>query len=493
MADTPPNRVTTEHSKHSLQRKLQSRHLTMIAMGGAIGTGLFVASGEVVSTAGPGGAVLAYAIIGIMVYFLMQSLGEMAALIPESGSFAEYARRFVSPSFGFAMGWNYWFNWAVTVAAEVAAAGIIMKFWLPDVPSWVWAALFLSLIFGLNALSVRFYGESEFWFASIKVATVVVFIVLGLLVILGIFGGENVGFHNWTEGEAPFVGGAMGIFAVILVAGFSFQGTEMIGIAAGEADDPSRTIPKATRTVFWRILLFYIFAIAIIGFLIPYTDPNLLRSDVTDIAVSPFTLVFQKVGIAAAASVMNAVILTAILSAGNSGMYVATRVFYSLAENGQAPKAIAVTNERGVPMRALLVVTAIASISFITSLVGDGRAYTWLVNASGFTGFICWLGIAWTHWRFRKAFLAQGHSLDELPYRARFFPAGPIIAMMMCGVVIAGQNIGVLMDGGSIWAFLAPYVGLLIFAALWLGWRIARREPVVRPEDADFSDARFSK
>lgn len=489
--DANPDTTTRAPENQGLQRKLKSRHLTMIAMGGAIGTGLFVASGEVVSTAGPGGAVLAYAIIGAMVYFLMQSLGEMAALIPENGSFAEYARRFVSPSFGFAMGWNYWFNWAVTVATEIVAAGLIMKFWLPDVPTWIWSAIFLVLLFTLNALSVRFYGESEFWFASIKVITVVIFIVLGVLVILGVFGGESVGFKNWTEGEAPFVGGFMGIFAVILVAGFSFQGTEMLGIAAGETENPTKAIPKATRQVFWRILLFYVLAIAIIGFLIPYTDPNLLRSDVSDIAVSPFTLVFEKVGIAAAASVMNAVILTAILSAGNSGLYVSSRVFHALATQGQAPKAIAVTNKHGVPMRALIVATAIASIAFISSLIGDGNAYIMLVNISGFTGFMCWMGIAWTHWRFRRAFLAQGHTLDELPYRAKFFPAGPIIAMVMCAIVIVFQNMGVELSLKN-WMDFTPYLGLLVFIALWTGYRLVRKEKMVPLENADFSDARLS-
>lgn len=363
----------------------------MIAIGGAIGTGLFVASGATISQAGPGGALLAYALIGIMVFFLMQSLGEMATYLPVSGSFEEYGTRFVSPSFGFATGWNYWYNWAITVAAELVAAAIVMQYWFPGVPPWVWSAGFLALLFAMNAVSVRGFGESEFIFASIKVVTVIIFLVLGVAMIAGIIGGESVGFENWTVGDAPFVGGGMGILAVFMIAGFSFQGTEMLGIAAGETEDPEKNIPRATRSVFWRILLFYIGAIAVIGFLIPYTDPSLLNPN-EDIALSPFTLVFHRVGIAAAASVMNAVILTSVLSAGNSGLYVSTRMLHALAVSGKAPRIFATTTRRGIPMPALLATTAVGAIGFLASLLGSGQAYTWLVNASGLAGFITWVG-----------------------------------------------------------------------------------------------------
>ena len=298
-----------------LQRRLHSRHLTMIAIGGAIGTGLFLASGKTISQAGPGGAIVAYGLIGLMVFLLMQSLGEMSTYLPVAGSFGEYGTRFISPSFGFAAGWNFWFNWAITVAAELAAAALVMKFWFPHTPGWMWSAIFLTLLVLLNALSARAYGEGEFWFALIKVVTVVVFLVLGVLIIFGIIGGKSPGFENWTKGEAPFVDGGLGILAIFMVAGFSFQGTELVAVAAGETENPEQTVPKAIRTIFWRILLFYIGTIAVIGFLVSYTDPNLLRNDETDVAYSPFTLVFDRAGIAAAASVINAVILTSILSA----------------------------------------------------------------------------------------------------------------------------------------------------------------------------------
>ena len=422
-----------------LKRGLSSRHMNMIAIGGAIGTGLFVASGATISQAGPGGALVAYLAMGLMVFLLMQSLGEMSSYLPVPGAFETYATRFVSPSFGFALGWNYWFNWAITVAAELAAASIVMAYWWPSVPSWMWSAGFLALLFLLNVLSARAYGEGEFWFAIIKVAAVLVFLVLGILMIAGIMG-HSPGVSNWRHGDAPFVNGFGGIMTVFLIAGFSFQGTELIGIAAGESKDPGTAVPRATKQIFWRIMIFYIGAIAVIGLLLPYTDPNLLAGEVTDVAVSPFTLVLKRAGVAAAAAVMNAVILTSVLSAGNSGLYASTRMLYALAREGKAPSVLGTTNKRGVPVPALIVTTLVGAACFATSLVGSGQAYTWLVNISGLCGFIAWIGIAVCHIQFRRAFLAQGHDLSELPYRARWYPAGPIVAGVLCVIVTLGQG-----------------------------------------------------
>mgnify|MGYP000948216583 FL=1 len=482
--------MSSSHSEaQQLRRSLKVRHMYMIAIGGSIGTGLFVASGATVANAGPGGALLAYALIGFMVFLLMQSLGEMATYIPLAGSFGEYARRFVSPSFGFAIGWNYWYNWAITVAAELAAAALVMKYWAPNTPGWIWSAIFLAILFGLNALSARAYGEGEFWFALIKVAVVIFFLILGVLMIFGILGGPSPGFSNWTlsngEQSAPFVNGAAGVLGVFMIAGFSFQGTELVAVAAGEAEDPDRNVPKAIRTVFVRILLFYIGAIAVIGFLIPFTDPRLLDSAEDNIAVAPFTLVFDNAGVLAAAAIMNAVILTSILSAGNSGLYASTRMLYALAESGQAPKLFSKLNSRGVPIPALIATTAIGALCFISSLIGDGAAYTWLINASGLAGFITWMGIAWCHYKFRRAFLAQGHSVDELPFKAIFFPLGPIVALLMCAFVIAGQNLEVYTGNIDLGALISAYVGLPLFLALWWGHKLVTKAPKVNPMEAD--------
>ncbi len=460
----------------SLRRGLKARHITMISLGGSIGTGLFLASGGAIHSAGPGGALLAYALIGIMVYFLMTSLGEMATHMPVSGTFSTYATRFVDPSLGFALGWNYWYNWAITIAAELSAATLIMKFWFPDSPSILWSGLFLLLMTGLNLLSVKGYGESEYWFAMIKIITVIVFIALGLMMVVGIWRGEAAGFRNLTEN--PFPAGFLAILGVFMAAGFSFQGTELIGVTAGESENPRENIPKAIKTIFWRILLFYILAILLIGLLIPHTDEQIASSD---IATSPFTIIFEKAGLAVAASVMNAVILTSVLSAGNSGMYASTRMLWVLAKDGKAPRFLAKLNERGVPAASLLVTAALGMLAFLASFFGDGVVYVWLLNASGMSGFIVWLGIAISHYRFRRAFAAQGRSLNELTYRAKWFPFGPLLAMALCLIVIFGQFVGALNDGRIDWGYMiASYVGIPLFLAIFLGHKWKHRTKMLK-------------
>ncbi|MGX6567607.1 amino acid permease [Cupriavidus necator] len=490
MSSQPSQPTSSGAPAPTLRRTLRARHLTMIAIGGSIGTGLFVASGATIAQAGPGGALAAYILIGAMVYFLMTSLGELAAYMPVSGSFATYGARYVDEGFGFALGWNYWYNWAVTIAVELAAAQLVMQYWFPDTPGVLWSALFLGLMFLLNAISVRGFGEAEYWCALVKVVTVIAFIGIGTLMIFGILRGDvsaSHGLANLTTGDAPFVGGLPALIGVAMIAGFSFQGTELIGVAAGESADPAKNIPRAVRQVFWRILLFYVLAILIIGILIPYTDPNLLKNDVQTVGVSPFTLVFRHAGLAFAAGVMNAVILTAVLSAGNSGMYASTRMLYNLATEGRAPCIFAQLTRNGVPLMALLATTAVGALCFLTSLFESRSVYLWLLNLSGMTGFIAWLGIAVSHYRFRKGFVAQGLDLDRLPYRSPFFPYGPIFAFALCLIVTLGQNYQAFTSGKIDWVSVAAtYIGIPIFLLIWLGYRIARKTRFVSYAEMQF-------
>ncbi|ORX98580.1 lysine-specific permease [Basidiobolus meristosporus CBS 931.73] len=457
----------------------------MISIGGTIGTGLFLASGLSISNGGPGGALLAYSLIGMMVFFMMTSLGEMATYIPVSGSFNTYGARFVDPAFGFALSWNYWYSWALTVAVELSASGLIMKYWFRDVPSWVWSASVLVIIIAINSFSARGYGEAEYWFALIKVITVVVFIIVGIFVAAGVLGGVKYGFQNFTKGEAPFVNGGLGVLSVFLLAGFSFMGTELVGVAAGESENPEKNIPKAIKQVFWRILLFYIGAIFIIGLLIPYDDP-LLTSE--DVQTSPFTLGFKLAGLGFAPDVMNAIILITVLSAGNSALYACTRTLWTMSHSNMAPKIFGRINSRGVPMYAMLLTAAFGCLAFLTSLFGDEVVYEWLLKASGTSGFLAWVGIAVSHLRFRRAFIAQGHTLDELPYRAKLYPFGPIVALLLCIVVIAGQGINAYSNGkfDFLQAF-GEYLAVILFAILYLGFKIIKKTKVVPLTQCDFS------
>ena len=469
-----------------LQRKLSARHLNMIAIGGSIGTGLFLASGATIANAGPGGALLAYVLIGIMIYFLMTSLGELATHNPTSGAFFTYGTKYVEGGFGFALGWNYWYNWAITVAFELVAVQFIMKFWFPDIPGVYWSAIFLAIIFGINALTVKGFGESEFFFSLVKVLAIIAFIIIGIWMIVKIMltpGAEA--FANWSIGDAPFVGGFQALIGVAMIAGFSFQGTEMVGVAAGESKDPKKTIPVAIKQIFWRILLFYIVCIFIIGTLIAYNDPRLLQAAATDnIALSPFTLLYEKAGFAFAASIMNAVILTAILSAGNSGMYSSTRMLFDMARKGSAPKMFARLDPRGVPMNALYATTAIAALCFLTTFFGEQEVFNWLLNMSGMCGFIVWLGIAISHYRFRKGYLAQGYKLEDLAYRAKFFPFAPWFAFILCAIVVLGQNYQDVLAGQWM-GVLSTYISIPLFLAIWFGYKWKKKTKLVSYQEMD--------
>lgn len=475
-----------------LKRTLSARHLVMISLGGSIGTGLFLASGAPVSQAGPGGALFAYALVGLMVYFIMTALAELSAFEPVSGSFAVYGEKYVDRGFGLAMGVNYCYNWAIAVAVDLVAAQIIMQYWFADVPGWIWSALFLGVMFLINFFSARSFGEAEFWFASVKVSAVIAFIITGLMLAAGVMPGhEAVGLTNWNlNGEGSFVGGFAAFMGVAMVVGYSFQGTELVGVAAGESKDPDRTIPKAIRTIFWRILLFYVLSIVVIGLLIPHNDPRLLENDLADIALSPFTLVFDNAGFPWAAALMNVVVLTTVLSAGNSGMYAATRLMHTLAVEGRMPKVFARVSSSGVPRNALYGVTILSALCFLTTFLQTQSVYVWLLNTTGMGGFLCWLGIGLSHWRFRRGLEKQGYDLFLLPYRSPFFPLGSVYAFVLCIVVALGQNVEAIVTGNWM-EILATYIGIFIFAGVWFGYRLTHRDDhFVRYEEMDFG-ARF--
>lgn len=265
---------------NKMNRSLNSRHISMIAIGGAIGTGLFVATGNIISQAGPGGAILAYLVIGVMLYFLMSSIGELATFYPVSGSFSSYSTRFIDSSLGFTMGWLYWALWSLVTSVDVIVASNVLYFWdtFKFFHPITWSLIFITILLLLNIFSVKSFGETEFWLSLIKVLTIIVFVIFGFLMIFGILGGHTYGFENYTKGQAPFVGGISGFLGVLLVAGFSVGGTEVVAVTAGESDDPKKSMPKAIKQVFWRILLFYVLSIAVIGAIIPYNASIIIKS-----------------------------------------------------------------------------------------------------------------------------------------------------------------------------------------------------------------------
>lgn len=475
-------------SKNRLHRRLTARHIAMIAIGGSIGSGIFIASGTAIHMAGPGGTLLAYFVISVMVYFLMNSLGEMSTLIPTTGSFCDYASRFVDPAFGFAMSYNYWINWAITTAVDLSAAALIMHTWFPEVSFLLWSVFFFALIAALNFVSIGFYGELQYWFSGIKVVAVILFILVGIFVIFGILGHQKpLDMTNWKIGDAPFHAGWVGLIGVLMIAGFSFQGTEIFGLTAGETQDPNISIPRAVRSVFWRILLFYILSMGIISFLIPYNNPLLISASTTNVGASPFTIVFQMAGLHFAEVTMTIVILLAVLSAANASMYTATRTLWHIANEGNAPKFFANTTKNGIPIPALLFSAVISAVVFLSSIFGQGQFFVWLLNISSLTGFIAWFGIALCHYRFRRAYLAQGRKLTDLPYYAKGFPFGPIFTICLSVLVVAGQQFNAWMEHQvNIDNLIGTYIGLPIFILFYLGYKFYRRTKLIPLEECNF-------
>lgn len=462
----------------SLQRKLNSRQLGMIAIGGSIGTGLFLASGSAIHNIGLWGALLGYFVIGAMVYFLMVSLAEMSAYKPVAGSFCQYASDYVSPSFGFAMSVNYWFNWAITLAAEVSAGTIILEYWFPHISASLVGVIILVLILALNLFSVRGFGETEYWLSLIKVAMVIIFICIGFSMLFGWLGDHPHHLFS-SENALHFSTGSAwtNLLSVMVIAGFSFQGCELIGIAAGESENPATDIPKAARLIFWRILLFYVLTIFIIGALIPASNPHLVGASESEVAWSPFTMVMSLAHIPAAAGIINFVIFSAVFSAANSGTYASSRTLYQLGKNtGGVFTVFSKTTKNGVPIYALLLTLLVGSFAFLASRWGNTFLYTLLIAASALSGFIAWIGIAVAHLFFRREFKREKKSLSVLPYRSPLFPGGIIFALLLCVIVLFGQDTSVFAHRHIEWGQLAlTYSSLILFCVVWVGYAVFAR------------------
>lgn len=416
-----------QENSGNFQRKMQVRHVVMLSLGGVIGTGLFLSSGYTIQQAGPIGAILSYLVGAVAVYLVMLCLGELSVQMPETGAFHSYAAKYLGPATGYTVAWLYWLTWTVALGSEFTAAGLLMQRWFPDVNVWIWSALFAALIFVLNASSVRFFAESEFWFSLVKVLTIVAFIVIGAAAVFGIvpMQGHDTAplFSNLTV-DGWFPNGAGAILMTMLAVNFAFSGTELIGIAAGETVDPARTIPKAIKTTLLRLVLFFIGTIVILSALLPMNDAGVLES--------PFVAVLDRVGIPYAADVMNFVILTAILSAANSGLYASSRMLWSLADKGTIPRSLSAINKRGVPMNALTLSMAGGALALLSSIVAPGTVYIALVSISGLAVVVVWMSISLSQLMFRRAYVKSGNSVNDLGFRTPWYPFVPIASFLLC-------------------------------------------------------------
>jgi arginine/ornithine permease len=418
--------IHLESKDNQLQRTMKSRHLFMISLGGIIGTGLFLGSGYTIGQAGPLGAVLAYLVGGFIMYLTMLCLGELSVAMPVAGSFQTYTTKFIGPAAGFTVGWIYWLGWAVTVALELLSAGTLMQRWFPGSPIWVWCAVFGLVLFLLNALSARTFGETEFWFSSIKVSAIILFIILGGATLFGVIhmkdGQSAPMFSHFTEaGLLP--NGLKGLLLTMITVNFAFQGTELIGIAAGESENPEKTIPKSIRATVWRTLFFFVLAIFVLSGLIPWKEAGLIES--------PFVMVFDKIGIPYAADVMNFVILTALLSVANSGLYAATRMLWSLSQSDMALPGLGKLNKNGIPMNALLLTLGIACLSLLSSVVAEDTVYLWLISIAGLGAQMGWISITASQLAFRRKYVKDGGKVEDLKFKTPLYPIVPLVGLIL--------------------------------------------------------------
>jgi len=465
-----------------LEKKLKARHITMIALGGSIGTGLFFSSGNAIYVAGPGGTLLSYLVIAIMVYFIMTSLAEMAAIIPVSGTFCQYVTSFVDPAWGFALSYIYWLSWAITLAVEISAASFIMGFWFPHVNFLIWSTIIFFGILIMNLFSVKVYGEAEYWLSLLKITAIFLFIIIGFLITFGVIGDTFYGFKNWTGPGVAFHGGAISLLAIFLTVSFSFQGTELFGVVAGETKDPKHSIPQATKSIFWRISICYIVSLFVISCIIPYNDPVLVHGG-SDAATSPFTIVLAKAGIKDAANVMNAIILIAILSAANASLYSAARILWSTGTNRYGLKSFLKTNRHGTPIVTVILTALIGSLVFISKFAGTGNAFMWLLDLSSTTGLLAWLGIAVSHYQFRKIIKKRNYDLKKLPFISRWFPVSDIFSILLLVIIIILQPITLLFSHQhELWRdIISIYSGIVLAVLMWFIYRLINKTRYVDP------------
>lgn len=474
--ENPPGETYSE-----THRGLKSRHVQLIALGGCIGTGLFVGSGTILARSGPGSLFVAYCIMSFVIWSVMNALGEMTTYLPIRGAAPTlYVHRFADPSTAFATGWNYWYSYAFLVPSEITAAAIVVEYWTDKVPTAAWIAIIWTIIVLLNVTVVKFFGETEFWFASIKIIAICGLIILGVVLFFG--GGpdhDRLGFRYWKQDafREYIVTGAAGRFCgfwnAIIRSGFSFiMSPELVTISAGETEAPRRNIPKATSRFIYRLLAFYVLGALVIGCTVPATSPNLLNGQ-TSAAASPFVIAITHSGITHGLNhIVNAVILTSAWSSGNSFLFAGSRTLYSLAKNGHAPKIFTYCTSWGVPLPAVAITAAIALLAFLNVSSSSSNVFTWFTNLSTVSGFVAWLSVLSAYIRWRKAMQYQGID-DTRPYKTPFQPYASYITFVFVFILAITNGFQVFVgDSFEASNFIAAYITLPLFVILYIGHKI---------------------
>lgn len=481
----PADATEAERNAYNLQntplhKSLKNRHLQMIAIGGSIGTGLFVGSGTALHTGGAASLPIAWFLVGTIVFCVVHALGELQCMFPQAGAFSAHATRFIEPSWGFAVGWNYVGLWLVVLPLEIIAASMTVSYWNDTINPVAWVTIFYVAIVSINLFGVKGYGEAEYIFSLIKLIAIVGFLILGIVLVCG--GGPEGGFVGGKNYRDPgaFTHGFKGMSTVFVTAVYSLGGTELIGLAAAEAQNPRKTLPSALKQVFWRIVLFYLGSLTLISLLVNATDDRLLGSSSVDAAASPFVIAINNAGIKGLPSVMNAVILVSVMSVGNSAVYGGSRTIAALAAQGLAPSCFNYIDRMGRPIFGIALNSTFGALAYLVASKDEATVFTWFMAITGLSIVFTWLSILICHIRFRLAMKAQGRSLEEVPFVAHSGMLGSIYAVVWLLIFLGLQFWVALFPIGAAKPdaenFFENYLGAVIIIVMYIGRKIwARR------------------
>ena len=486
-----------EHTR--LRKDLKARHISMIAIGGSIGTGLLIGTGNSLYTAGPMSMFIAYAFVGVLVFFTMAALGEMASYIPLDG-FTSYASRYCDPALGFAVGYAYLCKYLILPPNQLTAAALVIQYWLDreQVNPGVWITIFLVIIVAMNFIGVKFFGEFEFWLSTFKVIVMIGLIILLFVIMLG--GGpthDRLGFRFYDHPGAfkPYsksIDGSKGKFvafvAVLVYALFAYLGIELTGIVAAEAANPRKSIPKAIKLTMYRIIVFYLVTIFLLGMCVAYDDPLLKKAKTsgTGAAASPYVVAIINSGIKALPHIFNACVLMFVFSACNSDLYVASRTLYGLAIDNKAPKIFAVTNRWGVPYYSLLMSSCFCLLAYMSVSSGSAKIFNYFVNVVSIFGLLSWISILITYLCFFRAVKAQNVDRSRFAYRAPFQPYGSYFTLAFCILIAFIKNFTVFLNHHFDYKnFITGYIGIPVFVISYFGYKFVKKTKIWKPEEVD--------
>ncbi|KAM0185393.1 hypothetical protein ACHAPQ_010021 [Fusarium lateritium] len=488
--------MTTEegsisHEGEQLRRDFKARHVSMIAVAGAIGTGLVIGTGTALVRGGPGNLLIAYCLVGAAVFFVMTALGEMAIMFPMDKGFGGYATRFVDPALGYATGWNYFFKYAIVLPNNLTAAGIIIQYWRPDLNVAIFVTVFSVAIILINLLHVSFFGEAEFWMSCVKLLVMTTLILTCFVISMGGQpSGKRIGFAFWKNPgafgeyllEGP-KGHLLGFWAAIVQSTFAYTGTEVVGVAFGEAPNPKKTIRTAIRQTLWRIVFFYIIGALVLGMAVPYTSDQLIggTKQKTGAGASPFVIAVQLAGIPHFPDVINACLLVFVLSAANSDIYIGSRTLFGLAHDHQAPAIFKRTNGNGVPLAGVAFTSLFAALAYMNASKSSSQVFGYLVSLVTVFGALNWVNVLFTYIRFTRGLKAQGISRSSMPYRGVLQPYGAYFSLSLTILIIIFNGYGAFIPHFKVDTFITSYIGVVVYLGnivFYKFWRRTKRVPL---------------